>query len=238
MNTKLYDLQRQLAAARRKLAEDRASLAEVRDLLDKADERRIKEPAEARKWAKVLANLEASLDLTRARCAYSEASVGQLEAACAALELALAQHAAGIPESPALPAPPHAAEALAQTAALNLEEACQLQCQIDAGEIQDADLVAGLALANQLRPDAESGEAQEVRRQVVLRAAVEKVRKQTFDTMTLDEIRLLMACHSLLTSRLEPSMRDQRLRRILDGAIKILQKKKDVLEGRGSTPAK
>ena len=62
-------------------------------------------------------------------------------------------------------------------------------------------------------------------------AAIDKVGKQAFDEMTLDEIKLLMACHSLLTSRLEPTMRDQRLRRILDGAIKILQKRKDSMEG-------
>ena len=47
----------------------------------------------------------------------------------------------------------------------------------------------------------------------------------------VDEVKLLMACHALLTSRLEPTMRDQRLRRILDGAIKILQKRKDSMEG-------
>ena len=83
-----------------------------------------------------------------------------------------------------------------------------------------------------MRPDVEvSGPISEVRRQLVLRAAIDKVGKRAFDDMTLDEIKLLMACHSLLTSRLEPTLRDQRLRRILDTAIKILQKRKDAMEG-------
>jgi hypothetical protein len=238
MNTKLLELRRQLFKAKSKLEEDFRALDEVKVLLVKADERRLSEPQDARKWNRVLENLENSLDHTRARCAYSQAIVVQLAQECEAFERSLE----GV--VPPVAVPPLNTETLPvleaeewtatleTVGALNLEEASVLQSKIDAGEIHDPSLEAGLALANQMRhePEAES-RVPEVRRQLVLRAAIDKVGKQAFDDMTLDEIKLLMACHSLLTSRLEPTMRDQRLRRILDGAIKILQKRKDSMEG-------
>lgn len=238
MNGKLLELRRQVAQAKSKLAADLRAVDEVKVLLLKADERRLSEPLEARKWNRVLSNLENSLDQTRARCAYTEALVKQLE--LAALEMESVLENVALAESPSLELPvavPNKeaeqwTSTLESVEALNLEEACLLQSKIDAGEIQDVALEAGLALANQIRHEAEpESQVPEARRQLVLRAAIDKVGKQAFDEMTLDEIKLLMACHSLLTSRLEPTMRDQRLRRILDGAIKILQKRKDVMEG-------
>ncbi len=236
MDIKLLELRRQLHKAKVKLAEELRALDEVKVLLLKADEKRLSEPHDARKWNRVLTNLEKSLDQTRARCAYSEVIVSQLEQASTELERAL--ESAESPAPIALPEPPPAAETehwvatLEKVEAMNLEEACVLQSRIDAGEIQDDTLEAGLALANQLQHEPEIDTAlPEARRQLVLRAAIDKVSKQAFNDMTLDEVKLLMACHALLTSRLEPSMRDQRLRRILDGAIKILRKRKDVMEG-------
>lgn len=236
MDIKLLELRRQLHKAKVKLAEDLRALDEVKVLLLKADEKRLSEPGEARKWNRVLTQLETSLDQTRARCAYSSVIVSQLEQASAELERTLEN--AGTAPPIALPEPPppaeteHWAATLEKVEAMNLEEACVLQSQIDAGEIQDATLEAGLALANQLHHEPEIDTAlPEARRQIVLRAAIDKVSKQAFNDMSLDEVKLLMACHALLTSRLEPSMRDQRLRRILDGAIKILRKRKDVMEG-------
>lgn len=238
MNIKLLEIRRQLFKAKNKLEEDFRALDEVKVLLVKADERRISEPQDARKWNRVLENLENSLDHTRARCAYSQAIVAQLAQECAVFERALEEAAppAAVPPLNAEVVPVSEAEEWSATmetvGALNLEEACVLQSKIDAGEIHDPSLEAGLALANQMRHEPESeSQMPEVRRQLVLRAAIDKVGKQAFDEMTLDEIKLLMACHSLLTSRLEPTMRDQRLRRILDGAIKILQKRKDSMEG-------
>lgn len=238
MNIKLLELRRQHFKAKSKLEEDFRALDEVKVLLVKADERRLSEPQEARKWNRVLENLENSLDHTRARCAYSQAIVAQLARESAEFERSLEGTLPPVAVPPLNTEILPVSEAEEWTAtleavgALNLEEASVLQSKIDAGEIHDPSLEAGLALANQMRhePEAES-QVPEVRRQLVLRAAIDKVGKQAFDDMTLDEIKLLMACHSLLTSRLEPTMRDQRLRRILDGAIKILQKRKDSMEG-------
>jgi len=228
----LLEIKRRLAKAKAKLAEDLRAMDEVRVLLLKADEKRLSEPGESRKWNRVLTNLEKSLDQTRARCAYSVGIVSQLEQALAELESDGAAPQIALPEPPSAPEAEHWAATMEKVGSMSLEEACVLQSQIDDGAIQDAELEAGLALANQMHHDeAPSVPLPEARRQDVLRAAIDKVGKQAFDDMSLDEIKLLMACHSLLTSRLEPSMRDQRLRRILDGAIKILRKRKDIMEG-------
>ena len=234
MNAKLFELREQVFKARLKLAEDLQAVDQVRVLLLQADERRNTEPVEARKWNRVLENLENSLDQTRARHAYSQAVLFQLEQALLELEHAAGQSQIELPEPPRAEKAEQWTATLEKVGAMSLEEACVLQSQIDSGEIHDAALEAGLELTNQMHPDVELAGSERIpdsRRQVVLRAAIDKVGKQAFDSMTLDEIKLLMACHSLLTSRLEPTMRDQRLKRILDGAIKILQKKKDAMEG-------
>jgi hypothetical protein len=233
MDIKLLEIRRRLAKAKEKLAEDLRAMDEVKVLLLKADEKCLSEPGDARKWNRVLTNLENSLDQTRARCAYSRVIVSQLEQACAELESAGSAAEIPLPEPPPAPEAEHWAATLEKVEGMSLEDACVLQSQIDSGEIQDVELEAGLTLANQINHDPIHAEAlPEARRQHVLRAAIDKVSKQAFNDMTLDEVKLLMACHALITSRLEPSMRDQRLRRILDGAIKILRKRKDLMEGR------
>src|SRR5690606_7263360 len=108
MDIKLLEIRRRLVQARRKLADDLRALDEVRTLLLKADEKRLAEPHEARKWNRVLANLEESLDHTRARCSYSRVIVGQLEQASSTHELPLEHSEVVAPLIP--PEPPAAAE--------------------------------------------------------------------------------------------------------------------------------
>ena len=158
------------------------------------------------------------------------------EQACADFEAALAAgYAAPEPHSGEAPPPPVGGErwsaAMEKVSALNLEESSQLHSRIDTGEIEDDDLEAGLALANQMRQDAPTGgTSEEPRRQLMLRAAIDKVSRRAYDCMTMEEINLLIACHSLLASRLEPTLRDQRLRRILDSAINILRRRTEEAE--------
>ena len=224
-----------LAAARARCAEDLKTLAQVRGLLAKADRRRVVESEDARKWNRVLESLERSLDLTKARYELSVAQVERLER-----EAGLAP-SPGPPSTEGLADPGDAwGETMRRVEGLTLEEASQLQSDIDSGNIDDAQLEAGLALANQMSGDPESeAESGENRRQLALRAAIDKIGKRRFDQMSLEEIKLVLACHSLLTSRLEPTPRDQRLRRILDGAIKILQRRKEQMERlQGGNPPK
>lgn len=225
----------ELAEARDRVVQDSRALEEVHVLLKKADERRRLEPEEARRWDRVLEHLETSLDQIKVRRSLSESRV-------IALEL---DYRTQFGEVPAMQEPAEAPAAhkaaggdepwshtLAHVSKLNLEQASQLQSRIDAGEIEDSELAAGLTLANQLRPEAAAAESQqEPRKQLLLRAAIDRISKREFDKMTLDEINMVLACHSLLTSRLEPTSRDQRLKRILDGAIKILRKRKNEMAG-------
>ena len=235
MRSKLLQLGLDLEQARARCAEDLRALEEVRGLLAKADERRLQEPEEARKWNRVLENLERSLDLTKARFERSDTLVRLLER-----NLDEMRTAHGGPSEAPVNVPSEPAEGwsatMKQVGAMNLEQASELQSRIDSGEIHDAQLEAGLALANQMHAgdavDPAQAEPTEQRRQLVLRGAIDKIGKQQFDQMGLDEIKLVIACHSLLTSRLNPTERDQRLRRILDGAIKILRRRKDEMEGR------
>ena len=237
MNRNITRLRDSLAEAKVRYAADAKSLEEVRELLAKADERRLREPKDARKWNRVLENLEESLDLTKARCERSELEVLRLERDLAEAEDSVAPATKGTvptaePSALTEAAADEWSNTMREVGALDLEEASRLQSKIDSGEIHDRQLEAGLALANQMHADdPEPAPGQEARRQLVLRSAIDKIRKQQFDAMTLDEVKLVLACHSLLTSRLEPTTRDQRLRRILDGAIKILQKRKAEMEG-------
>jgi len=225
-----------LAAAKIRLSEDQEALEKVRGLLRKADERRLREPEDIRKWNKVIENLENSLALIKARHGASEAEVERIERELESMGADVAQFtAAPVPGSADGEKPADQwTDTMRTVEGLNLEQACQLQKDIDDGEIRDKQLEAGLALVNQMGSgeDTPTSGTSENRRQLVLRAAIDKISKRQFDMMSLDEIKLVMACHSLLTSRLEPTSRDQRLRRILDGAIKILQRRKDEMEGR------
>lgn len=234
MRKNLIRLGNDLSKALEKCAEERAALDQVRDLLAKADAKRLAEPDDMRKWNRVLENLEKSLDLTRARFEQSEAHVLRLQSEIARIR-------GEAPPKAVDEAPPAADagqgsdwdETMSEVGALNLEQASLLQARIDSGEVHDEQLEAGLALANQMHTAPEPDPDMQVpRRQMALRGAIDKIKRQRFDTMTLDEVKLVLACHALLTSRLEPTSRDQRLRRILDGAIKILQRRKDEMEGR------
>lgn len=238
MQDKIPQNEDRLAAARSRCAQDLVALEKVRDLLTKADERRLREPQDARKWNKVLENLENSLDLSKARYEQSQAELHRLER-----EIKSVSGAEAPPYEESVAGAQVEADGWSDTmrklGGLNLEQASQLQMEIDAGEIVDQELEAGLALANQFRDDGgeAASEAIENRRQLALRAAIDKISKRQFDLMSLDEIKLVLACHSLLTSRLEPTPRDQRLRRILDGASKILQKRKTALEAQEAPPS-
>lgn len=234
MQSKLSRLREKLAQARAKSAEDSAALERIKLLLAKADARRLAVPEEARRWNKALENMERSLDVVRARCAHSLALVARLESDLARLEAGGEEAAdAGKDALVDVSSDEEWRDPLERLDGFNLEQASQLQARLDAGEIEDPQLEVGLELANQLRSDSppRPGE-REPRRQLVLRAAVEKIKRRDFDAMTFDEIKLVISCHALLTRRLEPTPRDERLRRILDGAIRVLRKKKDEMEGR------
>ncbi len=122
---------------------------------------------------------------------------------------------------------------------LSLEEVASLHNQVAEDNFEaalaDTDRLLGrLEFANQTTSEpppraAGSGppvdKEQEQRRQQILRMALEKIRTGKLEGMTLEEIRLTITCYDLLTRRLTSSPRDERLKRILGAAVKVLQRR-------------
>ena len=231
-------LRDKIATTQKKYLEAVESVEQVRILLSKADARRLNEPDDARKWHRVLNNLEISLDESKKRVQLFALEIQRTEGELEKLSRLSPEEDADFTET--LPSESSAESdwdvKVHQVKAMSLEESALLQEQIDSGEVCDKQLEASLELANQIgeeKPAEVDGD--NTRRQIALRAAIDKIRKSRIDTMTYEEIKLVLACRTLLTSRLEPKDRDQRLKRIIDGASRVLQRRKIALEG-GQTP--
>lgn len=206
------------------------ALAKVRELLAKADEEYRRAPQGDRQWHRVVDNLETSLDEAKSRLNVAEIETQRFEEKLAAY---LAQRE-GADEEPVVEritlTPANDIDA-PWPAPMSLEEASVLREQLDSGTIQDTVVEARLELSNQLGEAYEKDESGKVpRRQLALRAAIEKINQGHYDKMTYDEIKLVLACRKLLTSRLEPKPRDERLKRIIDGASRVLLRRKEALE--------
>ncbi|MBI3117206.1 MAG: hypothetical protein HYZ00_00870, partial [Candidatus Hydrogenedentes bacterium] len=205
-----------------------------------------------RRWNAVLDHLELSLDEAKARHQACQAEVLRAEQALRELPPSPALEAA--PQPPAqrrsedaafTKAPPALGEVeqellnapFAELHKFSLEQIALVQSHLEQAPQVQSDvtehLIGRLELANQVREDtavpAHAAEPQNFRRQLVLRAAIDKIQANRIDAMTPDEIQLVVACHSLLTRRLRPTPKDERLLRILGAALKVLQRK----QGRG-----
>lgn len=220
-------LKKELANAHTRCSEFSEALDKVKTLLKKADERRKSEPSEKRKWHKVLENLETSLDESKKRVEMANMEVRRLESELERIR----KNVDDVVEKTSNDAPSITSSQTDWSSPahralrLNLEEASLLQEKFSSGKVHDRQLEASLELANQLGGETNAeAEGQVARRQLALRAAIEKIRQQNVGEMTHEEIKLVLACHALLTSRLEPAARDLRLKGILEGAIGTLQR--------------
>jgi len=86
-----------------------------------------------------------------------------------------------------------------------------------------------LEVANQAHVDetaVEEPNAPERREQIMLRAAIEKVGSNRLQNITDEEARLINNCYHLLARRLNPSMKDERLLRILGAAVQVLERRR------------
>ncbi len=223
-------LRRNIDEARARHGAALDALTKVKELLAKADQRRLKEPQDARKWHRVIENLETSLDDTKKRVSAAELELLRLERELKEFR----QHLERGEPTQTDSAEEHVSEEPQpdRSAPKNLEEAARLESTLDATGGGDVQLAASLELANQMGETYEiDGAGQTPRRQEALRGAIAKISQRQFDAMSHDEIKLVVACHSLLTRRLAPTPRDQRLKRILDGAIRVLERRKSGLDG-------
>jgi hypothetical protein len=224
----------------------RSLVDHVRDLLGRADERRLAEPENRRRWNRVLDNLEVALDEAKARLERAEFRLaearrrGTLSPSSSPSE----------PETPA-PEPELAAdvdacafEAARRLLAAPLEEAERASLEQVAlarnylerhgndGERTSAErrLAARVELAVQAQANARpaSPDPYERRKQTMLRQAMNKALDGDLGGLTLREMDLLVGSYAVLLRRRDLSPKEERLCRIL---LRIVTELERILAG-------
>lgn len=239
MKGRMLDAQH-LGSLSRRREEAQRTLEQVKELLLKADERRLQEPSNQRKWNQVLDHLEYSLDEAKARL---ESVEGELARAQAPLtgdqEKSNAVPPANVAAEQAILLNPEEERLLAapieELSKFSLEEISGFHRALkDHPKATSAGRLLGrLELANQMRQDShvpkDTPHPEQYRRQLTLRAAIDKIQVGRIELMTADEMKLIISCHSLLRRRLNPTPQDERLLRILDSAVDALKKRSEEL---------
>lgn len=229
--------------ARRVAAEE--MLARIRELLDRAVERRLAEPGDAKRWNSTIDRLESSLvdgrrrlevldvECTRAQHAYDAAVAAGANAPAADVDLPDGE----APKAPVLSSDPAVAVRqllelpIEQLTSLNLEQVSQLHSQIATENVQarlaDLDKASSrLEIANQsLTPGTHRPEAAapERRGQEALRHAIGKVQAGHLDRLLRAEIAMVISCFELLDRKIEPTASDHRLRALLAPVVPQLR---------------
>jgi len=205
-------------------------LDEVKGLLARADARVKEDPENRRRWATVVENLEASLAELRVRLQRNELELkqaeGQLPSKLPVIGATLSDSSTNLLESVM-----HMS--VSEVSGLTLEQAAQIEAEctndMEVDPARRAQVLAHVELANQTpaapTPEADEAEQAARRSQLVLRGAIDKIQKGRIDTMTMDEVRMTIACYDLIRRRVNPTVSDQRLTRILGAAINILNRK-------------
>jgi hypothetical protein len=231
--------QTQIDAVRERARLQREELArkldEIRLLLSKADARLREDPENRRRWMTVVENLEASLAEVKARLEQAELELKLLETRATS---------SALPGEPGRPGSDVLSESgtrliqsvlkmpLDDVTALNIEALAHVHAQCQPGAVPEGERVRALArveLANQMRvdmPREDDSEMPSRRSQLLLRSAINKIQTGRVDAMTADEVRITVACHELMVSRVNPSLADKRLARILGAAISVFNRKR------------
>ena len=205
-------------------------LDEVKGLLARADARVREEPENRRRWATVVENLEASLAELRVRLQRNELELkqaeGQLPSKLPAIGATLSDSSTNL-----LTSVIHMS--VNEVSSLTLEQAARIEADCTNSDLvgpeQRVQVLAHVELANQSAPPptpaCDDGELAARRSQLALRGAIDKIQTGRIDTMTMEEVRMTIACYDLIRRRVNPTVSDQRLTRILGAAINILNRK-------------
>lgn len=219
----------QQSSERERLMEKREEYArkleEVRTLLAKADARLKEDPENRKRWLSVVENLEASLTEVRARLEAADNDLRLMgSGGVSAPPPDIHQRSANVVENVL-------EISLGDLSRLSVEDIAKAQgeCQHTGGDAERRGrALARLELANQMRAEApaqDEGDLPSRRSQIALRSALNKIQTGRIATMTGEEIRMTVACYELMVRRVNPSPSDLRLKRILSGAINILQRR-------------
>ncbi len=245
----MYQLKHQLQALRERLAQEEETLQRVTDLLNKADARRLNEPKDQRKWNEILTNLEHSLDLAKARISQTKQEIGLLIRQIEKETSSTFDDDDKFWESSTVESPLKDFKAVSNEAAqriidlpideisrLTLDQVDQMHKQISAENAAASESpkhknkpTVFLPPEDEVYDDEydEQVTPKESQSQIVLRNAIAKIQAHRIDSMTAEEIQLTITCYNKFVKIKNPSPRDERLRRIIGAAIKILKRKMD-----------
>ena len=204
-------------------------LEEIRSLLSKADARLREDPENRRRWLSVIENLENSLTETKARLEHVELAIQRGNTA--AEPETERNVGGGLSDSGIRYVDNVLRMSVLEVSSLSLEDLSRTQAHAETPGLhpeQRARVASKIELANQLRSTAdEAGDADlpSRRAQLILRGAIDKIQAGRIMAMSSDEVQVLSACHELLIRRVNPSPADQRLKRIVGGALNLLQRR-------------
>lgn len=221
------EIREELAVLVQEQAETQANLLRVRELLERADQRKKDNPEEARNWNKKLDRLEETLLREKSRLARCEQDI---VAAHRNLEDIERKQEAPAPDAPGEDTFEGATRrALAHqeedTVDASLEEAALVRTALESREEARPEDHITRALARRVEqyksePDAARETQRGLRRkQHLLRDAIEKCVSDQIGTVTLDEIHLLTNCYAIVRERDSESEEDRRLSEVLEQAI-------------------
>ncbi len=220
-----------------KRTERETVVQQILDLVDRAEEKHRDDRQNRRKWNRILIRLEDSL--VEAKMAVAE---------CDTLLQVEQRRAEETPEKPAEPLVPAQAEAGLSIIESDPEKRAAYEIaetpieKLAGASLQDVAfaraytarrvfgthdkefrkrLSARLELASQL-PGVKGGEG-ERRRQHVLRDAIVKVQRGQVDSMSDEEIDLVVGCYRILSGKLISDVENTRLLEIISGVIEVLK---------------
>lgn len=214
-----------------RLAEQLQKLDEVKSLLAKADTRLREEPDQRRRWQDVIDKLELSLTEIRARCEHTELELKFARGQSSSPPLQRTEFTGNVSDSGIRFVNSMMDLSPASISGLSLEEIAQAHAHGTSTRLSTGERAlyeARLETANQVRAAAPSQDDTELpsrRTQLTLRAAIDKIQTGRIESMSPDEVRLTLSCYELMARRVNPTPSDLRLKRILGGALNILQRR-------------
>ncbi len=270
MNQDILELRLKLRTIREREAELREKVEETRELLAKADARRLENREQAGRWNTILDNLESSYRQLKQELDRNRISAGRIEGELNRLFESVQEDEEEVPEAFVVPVTASPTEeeltplpvansemytpadefsefdiklgwrdllhmTLEDLATLTAAEMAQVRECLQPGRsasMTDTDrrLIDGrLLLAAELRASARPGEIADLeqgerRRQIILRAAIEKIQNHRTTQMTDEELRAVLWCQQRLSTKSNASVGEKRLLRIIDAAISLIRR--------------
>jgi len=219
-----------------------AKIQQTRELLTRADARRLAEPENRSSWDKKLNQLEANYTTLKREFELAKMDTERLERELANQKIgvdisldSMIEHAdSGIEAGPESGAPALAGRGVVRIISTPLDKLASL------GETRLTALEGFVSHSSQLTPEEQAATLSRLslargmltsdsagahgRRQFVLRGALDKIQRSIMHEVTPDEAEALSLCHDRLVSKAERSPAEERLIGLIGGAMNQLQR--------------